>query len=147
MTNLDEIHAALNNNEFFLEYLPIMALDSGRCAGAEALLRWQRPTGTAYPDDFVPLVEGTPLSGLMTYWVIERAATELGNWLREEDDVDLHVNVPPEILGRLEVVVEGVETARQLELLRDIGVRRAQGYYFSRPLRADAFLEFYRGSR
>jgi diguanylate cyclase (GGDEF)-like protein/PAS domain S-box-containing protein len=40
---------------------------------------------------------------------------------------------------RLEVVAEGVETALQLGLLRDMGCRRVQGYYFSRPVPADEF--------
>jgi EAL domain-containing protein (putative c-di-GMP-specific phosphodiesterase class I) len=37
----------------------------------------------------------------------------------------------------LECVVEGVETAEQLEALRAIGCRIVQGFYFSRPLTAD----------
>jgi predicted signal transduction protein with EAL and GGDEF domain len=36
----------------------------------------------------------------------------------------------------IEVVVEGVETVDQLELLKAWGCRRVQGYYFSKPLRA-----------
>ncbi|MBU6469273.1 MAG: EAL domain-containing protein [Gammaproteobacteria bacterium] len=34
----------------------------------------------------------------------------------------------------MDVVAEGIETARQLELLRALGCRRGQGYYFSKPL-------------
>jgi PAS domain S-box-containing protein len=37
----------------------------------------------------------------------------------------------------IEVVVEGVETAAQLELLKDWGGRIAQGYYFAKPLHVD----------
>ena len=36
----------------------------------------------------------------------------------------------------IEVVVEGVETAAQLELLKSWGCQNVQGYYFSKPLRA-----------
>jgi EAL domain-containing protein (putative c-di-GMP-specific phosphodiesterase class I) len=35
---------------------------------------------------------------------------------------------------RLETVAEGVETAGQLEALRSMECRYAQGYYFARPL-------------
>ena len=38
----------------------------------------------------------------------------------------------------MEAVVEGVETAAQLALLRAWGCRIAQGYYFSRPLPVSA---------
>ena len=34
----------------------------------------------------------------------------------------------------IEVVVEGVETVDQLELLKAWGCRRVQGYYFPKPL-------------
>jgi EAL domain-containing protein (putative c-di-GMP-specific phosphodiesterase class I) len=37
----------------------------------------------------------------------------------------------------LDVVVEGVETAEQLQLVRSWGCREVQGYYFSRPLPAE----------
>ncbi|PWV59572.1 sensor domain-containing protein [Plasticicumulans acidivorans] len=39
----------------------------------------------------------------------------------------------------LDALAEGVETAEQLEALRDTGCRYCQGYYFSRPLPAEAF--------
>ena len=38
----------------------------------------------------------------------------------------------------MQVVAEGVETARQGELLRGLGCEYAQGYFFSRPLDPEA---------
>lgn len=40
---------------------------------------------------------------------------------------------------RLQVIAEGVETAEQLAFLRTHGCDQMQGYYFSRPIGADAF--------
>jgi diguanylate cyclase (GGDEF)-like protein len=40
----------------------------------------------------------------------------------------------------LHTVVEGVETREQLELLESIGCMNFQGYYFSRPVEADAYV-------
>lgn len=44
----------------------------------------------------------------------------------------------------VEVVGEGIETEDQLQLLRISGIRYAQGFYFSRPLFADALMAFMR---
>lgn len=40
------------------------------------------------------------------------------------------------------VVVEGIETAEQAEIIKELGADICQGYYFSKPLSADDFLEF-----
>ena len=100
MIDPSAIEAGLNNGEFFLEYLPIVSLNDRRCIGAEALVRWQRPSGVVPPLEFIPMVEETPLSGLITYWVIETAAAEVGDLLRAIQDFSLSINIPPEILGR-----------------------------------------------
>jgi len=42
----------------------------------------------------------------------------------------------------LQVVAEGVETLSQLEMLRSIGCAAAQGYFFSKPVPADAVKTF-----
>lgn len=96
----EHIHEALDRGELFLDYLPLMAVPEGRCVGAEALVRWRRCTGVVMPADFIPIIEETPVSGLLTYWVIETVAAELGGWLRAQDDVQIGINSPPEILGR-----------------------------------------------
>jgi sensor c-di-GMP phosphodiesterase-like protein len=243
--DLDAIHAGLKRGEFFLEYLPTISLEDESCVGAETLVRWRRPSGIVPPKDFIPIAENTFLSGSITYWVIETAAAELGDWLRHNEDVHLSINVPPEIFGRggleyvvnkvgfldqarklvlevtertvpdklgvdtiveaanrygvrialddvnvsganlivlsrchvaiikidhvlvaelgrggeepawlaglsalmrstpLEIIAEGVESAEQLDALRKAGIKLAQGYFFSHPLRAKAFLDFF----
>jgi len=47
----------------------------------------------------------------------------------------------------LKVVAEGVEEPGQLEFLRNHGCDAVQGYYYSRPLPADAFLAYLRDYR
>lgn len=43
---------------------------------------------------------------------------------------------------KLRVVAEGVETQEQLDFLRENGCDEIQGYFYSRPLTADAFVRF-----
>jgi EAL domain-containing protein (putative c-di-GMP-specific phosphodiesterase class I) len=45
----------------------------------------------------------------------------------------------------MRAVAEGVESAEQLEALRALGCDDAQGYFFGRPLPADAFAARLRG--
>ncbi len=60
----------------------------------------------------------------------------------EHDDKDIQLVAL--ILGiakslKIPVVAEGVETAEQIKLLKDLGCEVVQGYYFSRPLPAPDF--------
>jgi sensor c-di-GMP phosphodiesterase-like protein len=44
---------------------------------------------------------------------------------------------------KLNIVAEGVESIKQLDYLQKRGVNYIQGYYFSKPISADAFKAFY----
>ena len=100
MIDIGAIEDGFRNREFYLEYMPTVSLTTGACVGAEALARWRRPSGIVSPRDFVPLMENTPLSGRLTYWVVDTVAAELSDWLRANRNVHISINVPPEILGR-----------------------------------------------
>ncbi len=98
--DLAEIRNGLSKDEFFLEYLPTISLADGRCIGAEALIRWRKNGVVIPPLEFVPKAERTPVSGLITYWVIERVMKDLGDWLERNRDAHVAINIPPELLGR-----------------------------------------------
>ena len=98
--DLNTIKSALEAQEFFLVYQPIVSLRDGLCFGAEALIRWRREDAVLDASKFIPLSDGTPLSGVLTYWVIDTVAAELGDWLDSNGAAHISVNVPPEILGR-----------------------------------------------
>ena len=42
----------------------------------------------------------------------------------------------------LKIVAEGVETADQVEGIRELGIDYIQGYYFSKPLSENDFIKF-----
>jgi EAL domain-containing protein (putative c-di-GMP-specific phosphodiesterase class I) len=100
MTSRDDVVAAMDRGDLYLAYLPIVTLPEQRCIGAEALVRWRRGSIVLQPRDFLHLVHNTPVSGRLTYWVIDTVAAELGPWLGKHPQMQVSINVPPEILGR-----------------------------------------------
>jgi diguanylate cyclase (GGDEF)-like protein len=67
---------------------------------------------------------------------------------QNSDDLALcqAIVVMSNILG-IKVVAEGVETKEQSNFLVDIGVDYCQGYFFSRPLAYDAFINYLLGKK
>lgn len=104
MTTPDDVLAAIDRGELFVAYLPIVTLRDQRCIGAEALVRWRRGGIVLQPVDFLHLVQNTPVSGRLTYWVIDTVAAQLGAWLGQHPHAQISINVPPEILDRKSVV-------------------------------------------
>lgn len=77
----NQLHRALENNEFILHYQPKIAIATGMVAGVEALLRWQRPgIGLTPPSEFIPLLEDTGLIGPVTDWIIHTACRQAVAW-------------------------------------------------------------------
>ncbi|MGF1639903.1 MAG: EAL domain-containing protein [Rhodospirillales bacterium] len=99
MSDFHAVEDGLRNGEFFVEYLPTVELDGGRCVGGEALSRWRRPSGVVPPCEFMPLIENTALSGFLTCCVLEQIAHDFLDWLKV-NDAFIGINVPPETLGR-----------------------------------------------
>jgi EAL domain-containing protein (putative c-di-GMP-specific phosphodiesterase class I) len=106
-----ELRGALANREFFLEYQPIVSLESRRTAGFEALLRWNHPLrGRIMPADFIAVAEETGLIVQIGTWAIEQACQECATWRRSLDGkVPYHVNVN---LSRRQLTPDLVETVR-----------------------------------
>src|SRR6478735_6088407 len=91
---IETVRSGLSAGEFFLEYLPTISLADGRCVGAEALVRWRRPSGIVPPSEFIPLTDNTPMSGRITYWVIDTVAAEMKDWMRAHPQTHIGINIP-----------------------------------------------------
>ena len=76
------LRRALERQEFELHYQPKIELGSGRIAGVEALIRWNRPNmGMVPPSDFLPVLEETGMIIEVGRWVMETAAADYARWL------------------------------------------------------------------
>lgn len=76
-----ELKRALELGEFRLWYQPIIALESRRLHGFEALLRWQHPErGLLAPGEFMQVLEETGLIIPLGIWVLEEACRQFAGW-------------------------------------------------------------------
>ena len=92
-----ELREAIQTEQLFLLYQPIVSLDDGRLLGAEALVRWAHPTdGTLAPDKFIPVAERTGLIVPLGRWVMRTAFRQLAQWIADHGDAApgiLNINV------------------------------------------------------
>lgn len=76
-----DLHRALEENEFLLDYQPIVQLVDGAISGAEALLRWAHPgRGIIPPLEFVPAAEASRLIVPIGQWVMAEACRTSITW-------------------------------------------------------------------
>jgi EAL domain-containing protein (putative c-di-GMP-specific phosphodiesterase class I)/GGDEF domain-containing protein len=82
------------SGQFSLVYQPVVDFVSGRCVGAEALLRWRHKTlGEIGPGEFIPLAEGTTLIRPLTGWVLDTALGQLAQWGNAGRHPRLSINI------------------------------------------------------
>lgn len=85
-----DLEHAIERDEFFLVYQPILDLRANRIVGFEALLRWQHPVrGLVPPDEFIPLAEQSGLIHSIGEWVIRHACLAVSHW---PNDIRIAVN-------------------------------------------------------
>lgn len=88
-----DLLALLDDRDIFVEYQPIIDLQSGQTRSFEALVRWQHPTrGVLYPDEFIAAAEDTGVISRIGWVVIERALAELRRW---PESVSIAINLSP----------------------------------------------------
>lgn len=118
-----DLRKAINTEEMFLQYQPLVCLFEREVMGFEALIRWQHPTlGLLPPVQFIPVAEDTGLVIPMGYWVIREAC----HMIRQRNQQSLtaakfSVNLAPQqfsdvtLVERIQKIL--LETGAQAKLL------------------------------
>ena len=105
---LGELKIALERKEFFVHYQPIIALATGACVGAEALIRWRRPDGSMIrPDLFIPVAEEAELILPITDQVIACVIADMRAALLADRELHIAINL----------CASDIETGRVLDVL------------------------------
>ncbi|MEU4242677.1 EAL domain-containing protein [Actinoplanes sp. NPDC026619] len=116
-----ELERGLAENEFVVNYQPIVDLPSGLVTGVEALARWQHPTrGLVSPDAFIPQAERTGLIVPLGAHILRVACLEVASWHRDIPGAE-SVRVSINLSARQFQEPDLVDTVR--DALADSGIR------------------------
>jgi diguanylate cyclase (GGDEF)-like protein/PAS domain S-box-containing protein len=113
-----DLRGALDRGELTLQYQPIVALDTGRISGVEALVRWRHPErGLLPPGAFVPIAEETGLIRELGRQVLVEACIQVRRWQVEHPEMEpitVSVNISPRQLqadGLVEQITEALDAS------------------------------------
>src|SRR3954447_7161837 len=140
----EELEAAIERDEFIVEYQPITRLLDGQKVALEALVRWDHPLrGRIAPDDFIPLAEETGLIAPIGSLVLGKACLLARDWDLAHPDsapIGIHVNASaaeleePGVIDRVNAAIDaaGIDPSQlvveitESVLIADASVRVAR---------------------
>jgi diguanylate cyclase (GGDEF)-like protein/PAS domain S-box-containing protein len=148
-----DLQRALAEQQFAVEYQPVVELATSRVVSVEALVRWWRDGVSVPPEEFIGTAEESGLMVSLGNWVLREACAQVARWRDTCGwDIGLSINLRPREIAaaqfvdsvgdaladgglppgaltlevKEEVLVDGAEELiTRLSALRDLGVRLA----------------------
>ncbi len=134
-----DLRFAVEREELFLHYQPIISLKNGKLLGFEALLRWQHPVHKFIsPAQFIPIAEDTGLILPITRWILNETCRQISEWQKisqANKNLIVSVNISGKHLiddGLLQDVDEALvktglsATSLKLEITESIAMENAE---------------------
>lgn len=112
---LSSFHQAIEKREFKVYLQPKVKCSDKNICGAEALIRWEKPCGSlCYPDDFIPVLEGSGDIIELDYYVYEHIFSYLHSQMRKGENVfpismnvsRLHLSRPDDFINHIRELME-----------------------------------------
>ena len=93
---ISDLKYALDAFELYLDYQPIIDLNTSQVRGVEALIRWQHPElGLIPPDQLIPMAEKKGLIQKLTLWVFDVAFKQCVQWHDMGAKITISINLSP----------------------------------------------------
>ena len=108
----EQMRAAIDQEQLFLVYQPIVDMTDGSLGGVEVLVRWRLEGSLIPPAEFIPIAEESGAISAISRWILESACIEFQRQYGNQPGVYLSVNIGAQELYDHDFVTR-VETALQ----------------------------------
>ncbi|ACK64928.1 response regulator receiver modulated diguanylate cyclase/phosphodiesterase [Rippkaea orientalis PCC 8801] len=113
-----DLQDAIYNKQLYLNYQPIVSLETNQITGFEALVRWKHPKrGLLSPTEFIPLAEETGLIIPLGQWAMMEACSQLRSWQQKFPQlsaISINVNLSgiqlgnPDLINQIDDLLDSV---------------------------------------
>jgi diguanylate cyclase (GGDEF)-like protein/PAS domain S-box-containing protein len=115
-----DLRRAIQRREFFLNYQPIVSLETGKVSSFEALVRWRHPErGLVMPGEFISVAEETGLIIPLGQWVLGEACRQMREWQKHyliDKDVTMSVNLSSRQFSQADLIEQISSALRETGL-------------------------------
>ena len=115
----NDLQQAIERQQLYLNYQPIVSLDTGKIDCLEALVRWKHNSlGAISPNKFIPICEQTGQIITLGQWVLTEACYQLVAWQNATNcDLSMSINLSriqvyhPQLIPQIDSLLQSLDLA------------------------------------